>query len=121
MKHIESLEGARGKKISFDDLGVNHPFFWAYTYSREAETDILDFSDVVWEKDIPQIIELCRRFEIDRFTISCPMSSMAETIWEFEKHGCKLVGMREVNTRFDDWKTGVRERKPAFEIQIFPA
>ena len=121
MKTIESLEGVRGKNISFEKLGVNHTFFWAYTYSREADTEVLDFSDVIWEKDIPDILRACRRFEIGRFTISCGMSSMAETIWEFEKHGCRLIGMTQVNTRFDDWKTGARERKPAFLLDITPA
>ncbi len=121
MKIIESLEIARGQKITFEELGVNHTFFWAYTHSREADTETLDFEDVIWEKDIPGIVESCRRFEIKRFTISCGMSSMAETIWEFEKHGCCLIGMTEVNTRFDDWKTGLRGRKPAFEIRILPA
>ena len=60
----------------------------------------------------------CRRFEIDRFTISCAMSSMADTIWEFEKHGCRLVGMTRVNGRFDDYRTGVRETHAAFQIEI---
>jgi len=118
MKHIEKLDATRGTKITFEELGVDRTFFWAYTYSCEAETEILDFNDVIWERDIPQIIESCRRFEINRFTISCGMSSMAETIWEFEKHGCRLIGMREVNGRNTDWQTGLRERKPAFEIEI---
>ena len=121
MKTIDKLEAARGTETTFEELGVDRTFFWAYTYSCEAETEILDFNDVIWERDIPQIIESCRRFEINRFTISCGMSSMAETIWELEKHGCCLIGMTEVNTRFNDWKTGQRQRKPAFELRVLPA
>ena len=121
MKTIESLEVARKKETSFDELGVNRTFFWAYVYSREAETETVDFSEVIWERDIPMIIQACHRFEIKAITISCGMSSMAQTIWEFEKHGCKLAGMTEVNGRFEDWKTGARERKPAFLIEIAPA
>ena len=121
MKRIAALDAARGTKVSFEELGVHRTFFWAYIHSHEANTETLDFEDVIWEQDIPGIIESCRRFEINRFTISCPMSSMAETIWAFEKNGCCLIGMTEVNTRFDDWKTGQRGRKPAFEIQVLPA
>ena len=121
MKHIEKLDAARGQKINFEELGVRGPFFWAYNYSREAETDTLDFEDVIWEQDIPGIIEDCRRFEIDRVTISSGMCSMAELIWAFEKNGCRLIGMTEVNTRITDWETHQRLRTPAFEIRILPA
>ena len=121
MKTIESIEAARGKEITFEELGVHRTFYWAYINSCEAETEILDFNDVIWEQDIPEIVDNCHRFEINRFTISCGMSSMAETIWAFEKNGCCLIGMTEVNTRFDDWKTGQRGRKPAFEIRVLPA
>ena len=121
MKHIEKLDAAREKETSFEELGVHRTFFWAYVHSHEAEAETLDFEDVIWERDIPEIVESCRRFEINRFTISCGMSSMAETIWAFEKNGCCLIGMTEVNTRFDDWKTGQRGRKPAFEIRVLPA
>ena len=120
MKSIEMLDAARGKQITFEELGANHTFFWAYTNSREAEAETLDFEDVIWEKDIPQIVDSCRCFGINRFTISCKMSSMSETIWEFEKHGCKLLGMAMVNGRFKDWQTGEREKKPAFEIRVLP-
>jgi len=120
MKTIEALEAARGKEITFEELGVHRTFYWAYINSCEAETEILDFNDVIWEQDIPEIVDNCHRFEINRFTISCGMSSMAETIWGFEKNGCCLIGMTQVNTRFTDWE-GKRGMKPAFEIRVLPA
>ena len=75
MKRIEELDAAKrdaaqGKKISFEDLGINRTFYWAYQYSCEADTEFLNFDDVVWEQDVPAIIENCRRFGINRFTIS---------------------------------------------------
>jgi len=120
MKTIELLEAARGKEITFEELGVHRTFYWAYHHSHEADTEILDFDDVVWEQDIPGIVESLRRFGINRFTISCEMSSMSKTIWAFEKNGCCLIRMTEVNTRFTDWE-GKSGRKPAFEIAVLPA
>ena len=117
MKHIEKLDAALEKETTYGELGCHRTVFWAYRNSLEAETETLDFDDVIWEQDIPEIVESLRRFEINRFTISCGMSSMAETIWGFEKSGCCLIGMAEVNTRFKDWE-GKRGRKPAFEIRV---
>ena len=129
MKRIEELDAAKrdaaqGKKITFEDLGINRTFYWAYQYSCEADTEFLNFDDVVWEQDVPAIVENCRRFGINRFTISCGMSSMAELIWTFEQHSCCLIGMAQVNSRFTettaDWKEK-RKILPAFEIRVLPA
>ena len=113
-----ALDAAKKRDVTFAELGIERSTFLAYRYSHEAETEILDFNDVIWEKDIPAILADCRRFEINRFTISCAMSSMADTIWELQKHGCRLVGMTRVNGRFDDYRTGARETHAAFEIEI---
>lgn len=120
MKTIEALEAARGKEITFEELGVNRTFYWAYRNSREADTETLNFEDVIWEQDVPDIVESCRRFEINRFTISSRMSSMAETVAEFEKNGCRLVGLTQVPSRFTDWEEK-NKLNPAFEIKILPA
>ena len=57
MKRIEmleaALEAARKRETTFAELGVERTVLWAYRYSREAETEVLDFNDVIWEKDIP--------------------------------------------------------------------
>ena len=125
MKHIEELDAAirdaaQGKKITFGELGCHRAIFWAYQYSCEADTEFLNFDDVVWETDVPVIVENCRRFGINRFTISCGMSSMAELIWTFEQHGCCLIGMTLVKSRFTNSR-GEHDLKPAFEIRILPA
>ena len=49
------------------------------------------------------------------------MSNLAETLAEFQKQGCRLIGMTEVNTRFDDWEFGQRGIAPALEIEVLPA
>ena len=124
MKRIAALDAAVGKEITFGELGVCRTFYWAYRNSLDAGTDDLDFEDVIWEQDIPDIVENCRRFEIKRFTISSRMSSLTETIAEFEKNGCRLIGLTQVPSRFTETTADWEEKRrinPAFEIKILPA
>ena len=118
MKTIDTLDTAREKEMTFEELGVNRTFYWAYMYSKEAEAETLDFADVIWDYDIEPIIEACRRFGLETITISNTFSGLPETIWGFEERGCKLTGMTKVRSRFTDWKTGEHEMKPAFLIEM---
>ena len=61
--------------------------------------------------------------EIAEFTISSTFSSLIITLAEFEKRGCKLEGLVEINSRHDDWKAcfegeSRKERIPALKISF---
>lgn len=123
MKKIEVLEEAATKGIKYSEIDVNPTFGAAYFYSEEAGNDLINFGEVIWDYDIDEILENCRRFGITEFTISSTFSSLIVTIAEFQKKGCKLEGLIEINSRFDDWKSCFegetkKERIPAFKISL---
>ena len=124
MKKIEILEKATENGTSYKDINVNSTFGAAYFYSVEAGNDLINFAEVIWYYDIDEIIENCQRFGITEFTISSTFSSFILTIAEFEKKGCKLQGLVEINSRHDDWKAclegkpSVKERIPAFKLSL---
>lgn len=43
---------------------------------------------------------------------------LAQLIAGLQKRGCTLDGLTEINSRYDDWKTGKKERIPAFKMSI---
>ena len=124
MKKIEILEKAAENGTSYKDINVNSTFGAAYFYSVEAGNDLINFAEVIWDYDIDEIIENCQRFGITEFTISSTFSSLILTIAEFEKKGCKLQGLVEINSRHDDWKAclegkpSVKERIPSFKLSL---
>jgi hypothetical protein len=123
MERIEILEKAYENRTAFADNNINRTFGAAYFYSREAGNDLINFGEVIWDYDIDEIIENCRRFGIKAFTISSTFSSLILTIAEFQKRGINLDGLIEINSRFDDWKAGLegesrKERIPAFKLSI---
>jgi hypothetical protein len=123
MKRIEILDNAEANGIRYSEIGVNSTFGAAYFYSLEAGNELINFGEVIWAYDIDEILENCRRFGIESFTISSTFSSLILTIAEFQKRGCKLEGLIEINSRFDDWNAGMKgerrkERIPAFKISL---
>lgn len=124
MKRIELLDKAAETGMKYKDIDVNPTFSQAYFYSLEAGNDLINFGEVIWDYDIDPILENCRRFGIEAFTISSTFSSLILTIAELQKRGCKLDGLVEINSRYDDWRAGLegkesrKERIPAFKMSL---
>ena len=124
MKRIEILDKAAETGMKHKDINVKPTFSQAYFYSLEAGNDLINFGEVIWDYDIDPILENCRRFGIEAFTISSTFSSLILTIAELQKRGCKLDGLVEINSRYDDWRAGLdgserrKERIPAFKMSL---
>ena len=124
MKTIEILKKAAENRTSYKDINVNPTLAAAYFNSTEAGNELINFDEVIWDHDIDAILENCRRFEIKEFTISSTFSSLINTIAEFEKKGCRLEGLIEINSQHNDWeaclegKPSVKERIPAFKLSL---
>lgn len=117
MKKIEVFERAiEEKATSLADYGINATLFWAYRESMEAENKNIDFSDVIWERDIEEIAKGLKENGITEFTISSTFSGLIPTLAEFEKHGFRMAGLTEVNARHRDIFTGKREIIPAIRM-----
>lgn len=118
MKRIEILDKAAETGARFKDIYLNPTFGAAYFYSVDAGNELINFAEVIWDYDIDAILENCKRLGITEFTISSTFSSLITTIAEFQKRGCTLNGLTEINSRYDDWRTGEKERIPAFKMRI---
>jgi len=96
--------------------------FWAYRNSKDAGCDDLNFYETIWERDIEYIVETCRANEIKQITISSSFSGMPEVLWEFCKLGCKVVGMKQVPSNYEEWdweeQKKLRRLVPAVILKI---
>lgn len=119
MKKIEAFENAIANQVKdIREIGINPTMFWAYRDSMEAESEMLNFTEVIWNNDIAPIVEACREYGIHEFSISSTFSSLFETLAEFEKLGCKLAGLTSVKTRYTDYQTGEKKIVPAVLMQL---
>lgn len=115
---LEFLEKAKLDGTKWTDIDMNMLLAQAYFYSREAENEVPNFGEVIWDDQIEEILADCRRYGIKEFTISSTFSSLITSIAKFEEHGAKLEGIVKINSIHKDWETRKHEVIPAFKMNI---
>ena len=98
------------KILNFDDI----------IWDRDVEANenkILNFDDIIWDRDVEAITACLKENGIREFTYSCRATDAVETLWLFKEAGCTIGEMVEVNLRKDLWgKT--YEKGHAFKMSI---
>ena len=106
MKEIRKFEEAIENQVkSLKDEGINATMFWAYRKSKYCGNELIDFSEVIWDTDIEEIVKTCKENVIKEFTISSKFSSLIDTLVGFEKLGCKMNGLTEVKAPYKEWNS----------------
>lgn len=85
-----------------------------YAEMRERGNDCIDFNECIWEKEIPELVNALRAFDICKFSLSATWSGTVNVAWDFQKHGCRLEGMREIKGHCKDFDSNDYEKVPAF-------
>ena len=117
MKRIEKYERAIEERATcLEAYGISSAAFWAYRRSQDAENELLDFSECIWEKDIEGICKDLTENGIEEFTISSTFSGLISTIELFEANGFKMNGLTKVNANYTDFMTNTRARIPAIKM-----
>lgn len=115
---IETIENLMKSGGKWSEININPTFGKAYSHSLEAENELINFGDVIWDEDIEEIVENCKTFGITEFTVSSEFSRIIETLYKFTELGCKIDGLTQVNSRYTDFSTGKLEIIPAFKISL---
>lgn len=116
MKQIEKLEKLLAKEITWDEANVNDTLFIAYKHSKKDKQELLNFDEVIWERDIEPIVWFCKENGMDEITISSTFSGLLETLEIFAEYGCEIVGLTKVN--YISWCDDEVKKIPAMKIRI---
>ena len=101
-----------------EELGDAAGRFWReYGTSRDNGNELLDISEVVWEKDAESLISCMRNIGIEQFTFSSTWSSAVETAWLFKQNGCELEGLVEISGSMNFFE-GKREKKHGYLFRV---
>ena len=108
-------------KAAEDGIAKKGDIAWmiwrAYEHSRENENSILNFDDIIWDRDVEVITASLKENGIREFTYSCRATDAVETLWLFKKAGCTIGEMVEVNLRKDLWNK-TYEKGHAFKMSV---
>lgn len=109
-------EAAKAAEDKIDEMGDIAWKIWrAYEKSRDNENEILDFDDIIWDRDVEALAACMRENGIKAFTYSCRATDAIETLWLFKEAGCTIGEMVEVNLRKDFFGKGY-EKGHAFKM-----
>jgi hypothetical protein len=93
--------------------------FRAYLDMKERGNEHLDFGrDAIWERDIPEIVTSLKENNIKAFTLSARSTDAIETAAGFEKAGCQLIGLTEINGYFPSFFNNEYEKMPALLFSL---
>jgi hypothetical protein len=110
-----AYDKAKDRMAEKGDIAWN---IWrAYEHSRENENEILNFDDIIWDRDVEALTACMRENGIKAFTYSCRATDAVETLWLFKEAGCTIGEMVEVNLRKDLWGKGY-EKGHAFKMSL---
>ena len=101
-----------------EKLGINPDLYWGYWRAKQVENEYIDLGGCIWGRDVEGIVNECRANGVKRITTSSTYSGMTELLWEFAKHGCKVVGLMQVATTIRNYDNNEYEKVPAIIIEI---
>jgi len=111
-------EAAKAAEDRIDEMGdIAHTIYRAYEKSRDNENEILNFDDIIWDRDVEALTACMKENGIKAFTYSCRATDAVETLWLFKEAGCTIGEMVEVNLRKDFYGKGY-EKGHAFRIAL---
>lgn len=85
-----------------------------YEQAKDCGNTYLDINDVVWDKDVEELIACMKENGIEHFTFSSTWSSAVETAWLFQKAGCHLEDLIEINSHCKAFMSDEYEKKHGY-------
>ena len=108
-KTVEALAGLKGTELRL----------WkAYEASRDRGNEYIDLGDPVSDEAVASLIACMKDYGIEAFTFSSTWSSAVETAWLFQKAGCKLAGLIEINSGCKAFMSDEYEKAHAYLFKL---
>lgn len=119
MKEIKEYELAIQNKVpSLSNIGINATMFWAYRTSKESGNELIDFNDIIYDRDVKSIVETCKKNNIKEFTISSGYAGLVKTLAEFNECNCCVDSIVNVNSPYKNFITNKYELIPAIKMVV---
>ena len=83
-----------------DGLSSIEQRIWnAYETAKDCGNEYIDLNDTIRDDAVEGLVACMKEYGIEAFTFSSTWSSAVETAWLFQKAGCTLAGLIEINSQ----------------------
>ena len=86
--------------VKLDGLSNTEQRIWsAYETAKDCGNEYLDLNDTIRDDEVEGLVACMKKYGIEAFTFSSTWSNAVETAWFFQKAGCTLAGLIEINSQ----------------------
>lgn len=83
-----------------DGLSSIEQRIWnVYETAKDCGNEYIDLNDTIRDDAVEGLVACMKEYGIEAFTFSSTWSSAVETAWLFQKAGCTLAGLIEINSQ----------------------
>ena len=101
-----------------DLAGAEQRIWKAYEAARDNGNECLDIDWPIIDGEAEELIACMRKHSIKGFTFSSGWSNAVETAWLFQKAGCKLAGLVEINTQYMELFSNEHEKTHGYFFEL---
>ncbi len=85
---------------TLDGLSNTEQRIWnAYETAKDCGNEYIDLNDTIRDDAVEDLVACMKEYGIEAFTFSSTWSGAVETAWLFQKAGCTLAGLIEINSQ----------------------
>lgn len=115
---MEKTNSVLENKEMVIDLGIHRDIYWGYHHAKRNGNKVIDFNDLKWPDEVPQIVDQLRTLNIQEFTISSTWTSLMDVLAAFSMENVEMQGMTQILTGDTDFETGMPIYKNAILMRI---
>ena len=98
-----------------DGLSNTEQRIWnAYETAKDCGNEYIDLNDTIRDDEVEGLVACMKKYGIEAFTFSSTWSSAVETAWLFQKAGCTLAGLIEINSQHKAFMSDEYEKVHAY-------
>lgn len=102
-----------------DGLSSTEKHIWsAYETAKDCGNEYLDLNDIIRDDEVEGLVACMKEYGIKAFTFSSTWSSAVETAWLFQKAGCTLAGLIEINSQHKAFMSDEYEKAHGYLFKL---
>ena len=102
-----------------DGLSNTEQRIWsAYETAKDCGNEYIDLNATIRDDAIEGLVACMKECGIEAFTFSSTWSSAVETAWLFQKAGCTLAGLIEINSQHKAFMSDEYEKAHGYLFRI---
>lgn len=90
----------------------------AYETAKDYGNEYIDLNDTISDDAVEGLVACMKKYGIEAFTFSSTWSSAVETAWLFQKAGCTLAGLIEINSQHKAFMSDEYEKAHGYLFKL---